>query len=739
MKAHAAHRGPPPDVDEGDARDLAALLRRELRPTPGRLGDSVRIVVVVLAVVAILETFRIPEIAVSAYIVLFLSGREAASTVRTALAAGMAVVLAILTAIAVFMLSLSEPALRIPLVAVTTFGAMFLARAATLGPVFFVAGFVIAYGLTLGDEVLGLALQPATVGNAPQFEVPEIFFVPPEDALVRFLLWFSLTIVVPVVLLIAANLLTGRDPAVLLRRALTERLATATRFCAGERGAERQLEAQGFEGTAQLHKLHDLAGFLRRGKRRVPWGVSLIDHIGRLGLLLLTWLRVEGDNRQPLVPAAGACRRAKQALQDGKAPSIEPVAITATGAARPLADAITGTLRAIYETVAAKPGTASPKDREAAERGAHDATEAPRRLLAADAFSNPEHVRFALKVTLAVMICYFVMSMTDWPGIHTCVITAFFVALGTVGDTLHKATLRFVGCLIGAGLGLGAILLLMPLMTELGDLLLLLAPVTLLAAWVACGSERVAYAGLQIGLAFYLVVLQGYGPTISMYTARDRTIGILFGNIVISVIFTTIWPVSVANVVRTNLARALEQLAVLVGLGARADVEISQTARSAGETAFGQAIAQARAVLVNDPFETSEVRRAVRRRPIDVALVEEVGRLFIPILAILDLYADPDWRELSEPMRDAIRAHRQAQAAWFRQAAAWVRSGEGADAVAVGLPEPPAISGPGDHLTALTTWYRLLHQDIRKILDEVGPQPQPVTARSVGDALHAAG
>ena len=182
------------------------------------------------------------------------------------------------------------------------------------------------------------------------------------------------------------------------------------------------------------------------------------------------------------------------------------------------------------------------------------------------------------------MICYFVMSMADWPGIHTCVITCFFVALGTVGETLHKATLRFVGCLIGAGLGLGAILLLMPHMTDLGDLLLLLAPVTLLAAWVAYGSERIAYAGLQIGLAFYLVVLQGYGPTIDMYTARDRTIGILFGNIVIFVIFTTIWPVSVANVVRTNLAKALEQLATLVGLGARADGEISQAARSAADS-----------------------------------------------------------------------------------------------------------------------------------------------------------
>jgi multidrug resistance protein MdtO len=727
MKPHAAHRGRAPEVDEGDARDLVALLRRELRPTPGRLGDSVRIVVVVLAAVAIAETFRIPEIAVSAYLVLFLSGREAASTVRTALVAGIAVVLAIFMTIAVFMLSLSEPALRIPLMAVTTFGAMFLSRASPLGPVFFVAGFIVAYGLTLGDEVLGLALQPATAGNAPQFELPEIFFVPPEEALVRFLLWFSLAVVVPIAVLIAANLLTGRDPARLLRQALAERLATAARFCAGERVAERRLEAQAFEGTAQLRKLYDLAG----GRRRLAWGLSLIDDIARLGLLLLAWLRVEGDARDPLVPAANACRRAERALEDGEAPSGEPVAITATGAARPLADAITRTLRAICETVAATPGRASPKESVAAG--------SPGRLLAADAFSNPDYVRFALKVTLAVMTCYFVMSMTDWPGIHTCVITAFFVALGTVGETLHKATLRFVGCLIGAGLGLGAILLLMPDMTDLGDLFLLLAPVTLLAAWVGYGSERISYAGWQIGLAFYLVVLQDYGPTIDMYTARDRTIGILFGNIVILVVFTTIWPVSVANIVRTNLAKALEQLAALMELGARPDGEISPVALSAAGMAFGQAIAQSRAVLVNDPFETSEVRRAVGRRPIDATVVEEVGRLFIPVSAILDLCTELAGLDLPEPTHDAIRAHHQALAAWFRQAASWTRSGEGAGEVSGGLPEPPALSGLGDHLTALVTWYGVLHQDIRKILDEVGPQPRPVIARSVGDAFNATG
>jgi len=337
------------------------------------------------------------------------------------------------------------------------------------------------------------------------------------------------------------------------------------------------------------------------------------------------------------------------------------------------------------------------------------------------------------------MICYFAMNLADWPGIHTCVITAFFVALGTVGDTLHKATLRFVGCLIGAGLGLGAILLLMPDMTDLGDLFLLLVPVTLLAAWVGYGSERISYAGWQIGLAFYLVVLQGYGPTIDMYTARDRTIGILFGNIVVFVIFTTIWPVSVANVVRTHLARALEQLAALVGLDVGSDGEIPQAARPAADTAFGQALAQARAVLVYDPFETSEVRRAVGRRPIDAAVVVEVGRLFIPVSAILNLRTNVAGLDLPPPTQDAIRAHHQALSAWFRQAASWTRSGEGAGEVVDGLPEPPILTGPGDHLTALATWYGLLHQDIRKILDEVGPQPQPVTAPSVGDALHAAG
>jgi len=210
-------------------------------------------------------------------------------------------------------------------------------------------------------------------------------------------------------------------------------------------------------------------------------------------------------------------------------------------------------------------------------------------------------------------------------------------------------------------------------MTDLGDLLLLLAPVTLLAAWVGSGSERIGYAGLQIGLAFYLVVLQGFGPTLDMEPAKDRIIGILLGNIVIFVIFTTIWPVSVADVVRTNVAKALEQLAKLAGLGARADGVIPQAMRAAAGAAFGQAIARARTVLVYDPLEAAVVRRSSPRRPIDATVVEQIGRLFIPVSMILDLRADPAGHDLPQSARDAICAYHEALAAWFGHAMSWVQ------------------------------------------------------------------
>jgi multidrug resistance protein MdtO len=668
-----------PAIDAGDPSGLPRLWRLLISPSPGRLDATMRVVVLVLTTVAIAETFRIPEVAISVYLVLFLSRGEAASTVMTALIGGGAVVLAIFIALGVLTFTLSEPALRIPVIACVTFGAMFLARTAgELGVPLFAAGFIVAYGLTLGDEVLGLALMPGSAANTAQFTLPELAFIPPEEALLRFFLWLALAVAIPVALVIIGNLLTGRDPALLLRAALTERLRAAGLFCEGQSGADRRLAALAREGVAGLLKLRHLAGLLHRSAQPAP-----VTETQRLLLLLLATERVSRDQewRYRLLPVARFCRDAEQALSDGALVALQAPEIDLPGAARPLGYEIGRALQAMREPPAP----------------AHPVTTEPRRLLAQDAFQNPEHVRFALKVTLAVMLCYFAQSMLDWPGIHTCIITCFFVALGTVGETLHKATLRLAGCAVGAALGIGTIVLLMPMITDLGDLLLVVAPVIFLSAWIGFGSERIAYAGWQIGLAFCLSTFQGFGPTLDMETARDRVVGLILGNLVIFVVFTTVWPVSAGQVARTNLVQAVEHLAALF----RTD-----EAEAAHRAGFALAIGQAQAVMVNEPFEARVALSADGSRPIDAGILAQVQALFVPVLVILDLR-----RNASESAQ--IKTYHAALATWFQRAADWVRDGSGAAEIMEGLPEPPESNEP------LDIWHRLLYRDIRAILTQV--------------------
>ena len=63
----------------------------------------------------------------------------------------------------------------------------------------------------------------------------------------------------------------------------------------------------------------------------------------------------------------------------------------------------------------------------------------PKGLFVPDAFTNPAHVRFALKVTLAAMFCYVLYSGIDWSGIHTAFITCVFIALESTGPHSTKA------------------------------------------------------------------------------------------------------------------------------------------------------------------------------------------------------------------------------------------------------------------------------------------------------------
>ena len=163
-------------------------------------------------------------------------------------------------------------------------------------------------------------------------------------------------------------------------------------------------------------------------------------------------------------------------------------------------------------------------------------------IFVADAFTNPAHAHFALKVTLAAMTCYFIYTGVDWSGIHTAFITCCFIALESTGATLRKGWLRLCGCLIGGLLGFISILFVVPHMETIASLALLTAAVSTIAGWVAAGSQRIAYAGLQIAFAFYLAIFQGFAPGTGLDVIRDRVAGIVLGIVVTTVVFCYLWP-----------------------------------------------------------------------------------------------------------------------------------------------------------------------------------------------------
>jgi uncharacterized membrane protein YccC len=191
----------------------------------------------------------------------------------------------------------------------------------------------------------------------------------------------------------------------------------------------------------------------------------------------------------------------------------------------------------------------------------------PKGLFVPDAFTNPAHVRFALKVTLAAMFCYFFYTGVDWSGIHTAFITCIFTALETAGATLYKGILRIVGCCIGALLALFTIVVLIPHMETLASLVILVACVSAIAGWIATGTERIAYAGLQITFAFFYSLFPGfqsYAPDTDLTNLRDRVFGILFGLVVMTYVFQYVWPERAMDRLRDILREALPRLGRLL-------------------------------------------------------------------------------------------------------------------------------------------------------------------------------
>jgi multidrug resistance protein MdtO len=511
-------------ISEADRRTpFLAFLAQELAPREGRGLAVTRIAVATTLTVAIAMVFRIPLAAYMAYLVFLTSKDDQEATTVTAIGGALAVTCAVLLTLGLALVDLGDPAIRLPAMALLTFLAMLSVRTFALGPVSFLAGFIVVTMQSVIDEV------------------------PNTEVFTRTALWLWVVVVIPVIVTVIINRLFGPGASTVARRTFRKVLTELN--LALERGEVARhlphwrellqpLVAQGHGGPdalnpAAVSQLLNTLVILELYPDTIP-----LPERERLGGLVERCLR-SLDQRTPVgSPKTDEPTAQRLAAKD----SVLPAQVAAT-------DALYTLLREVGLAPAQKPGGARHK---------------PRQLFVPDALSNPSNWQFALKTTVAVMIVYAVYTMLDWPGLRTSIVTCFFVALGSLGETVHKLSLRLAGALTGGLLAGLCIVFVLPHFTDIGQLCALTALVSVFAGWIATSSERLSYAGLQIAFAFFLGILQTEAPATDLTVLRDRAVGIVLGNLVIALVFTALWPESALTRLRAALSDTLHAIAALL-------------------------------------------------------------------------------------------------------------------------------------------------------------------------------
>src|SRR5262249_3194544 len=128
-RRHHAPHGQPVSPSE-----LLAFLRRELAPTPGRAGATLRLTLACLAGTPPLPIHPIPHALVVMILMYLVTQEDAAATVFGSILGALGATLGVVLALLAWAVCLDTPWLRVCFFAAFFFGGLFLKRALTIGP-----------------------------------------------------------------------------------------------------------------------------------------------------------------------------------------------------------------------------------------------------------------------------------------------------------------------------------------------------------------------------------------------------------------------------------------------------------------------------------------------------------------------------------------------------------------------------------------------------------------------------
>jgi len=528
-----------------DRFDWEAFLRRELAPTPGRWQATLRLALAVTVVTYPILTHRIPEASLVLLIMYFLAQEDTGTTLLASVLAAMGTLLGCGFALLCYLVAFDLPWLRIVLMFAAFAGGLFLTRTLTLSVLALPFGVSAGFLLTIPD------VQPD-----PELAVELVLWT-----------WWCITLGIATNLAVQWLLSPG-DPKQLLMREVASRL-TACSAALSRAGGVGELPSSSPSATALA-----LAGptrpmkllksaivrhpILRPRSAELRALVTLADRlvVAAAAFEALPIVATDDTTRARLRRAIAECDHIRKGVESDARPETANSPLPGTAES-------SGPLAEIERVLAWMP--------EVWPGGAPSSTTLQAELVAAeaptvfvpDAFTNPEHVHFALKGAISCLLCYAIYTALDWPGIYTSVITSYVVPLSTLGATTQKGVLRFAGAAAGAVLGIATLAGIFPHLDSVGGFWIVLAGGTCLGGWLAFGSTRIAYAGIQLGFAFYKTILQGFGPVTGLTVPRDRVIGIGVGLAVLGLVEQRLWPRRAGDQLHETIARAMRDLAQL--------------------------------------------------------------------------------------------------------------------------------------------------------------------------------
>ena len=573
-------------------QNVWSFLHRELRDAPGRANYTLRLTLSCAVLIVLFMTLQIPFLAVALIVVFYVSQPNVLMIKLVSVVFVVTVSVALGGVLLIIKWTYDYPLIRLVASVILFFCAIYLMRVlGKLGLAFFVVALAVIYAQTF----------PSMTSQS--------------EILVRLLLWLWVAINTAILVTLLVNACFQQAfPGYQFKARLVVMLRqTARRLSQPDDGTPPPTVT---EIAGQFNQLRSLYQQAARATPEIAASPQAWQSLmaAALSCSHLTALLLPGDDHPD---ARRRIASQLNALADNlpAAAEVQPLIVPRDGANSAILQEIAEVLARLArgETIPLPQG---------------EVEKAP--LLLPDAWSNPAYLHFALKTLLATLLCYVFYTAADWQGIHTIMLSCVIVAQPGLGATMQKTWLRIGGALLATLIALLLIVFVQPWTDSLSGLLAMTLPVFALAAWIAAGSERIAYAGIQIGFTFALAFLSWFGPLSNLTELRDRVIGILLGVLVSSIVHLYLWPDSEAPQLKARLAQLYRQLAQT--LAARDD-EVQQVplfaALTESETLINRVAAEPLGTYAHPwPEAKSWPARATFRQAEEILRLSEGYRLY---------------------------------------------------------------------------------------------------------------